>query len=382
MEANFRLSKTEYKEIAPYKIKGINIYSIEEAIYLFYNKWKDINCEFFEDSFINWVKNEILDLDLYEKLIELKKYESFYKKSISFLTINNFYNIDELKQISKDLINWEKRGKSQRLKALADRFFNENSFERAIKIYLEITNIEQKNPIIYNNLAICYIRINQYKLAFKYLEKAFYLDSKNQTILNNLIETIILNKDKEKFDKYVCFVDTYNDYYYFLAEFNKYEKDYGNSLSNYAKSYLFKRDKNILLKICDIYIINKNYKKALDITNFFKEDLFYILIKKSEIYENMKNYTMARKCLEKANFYERNNGKIWLKLAKFYRLEYDLIKSEGAIFKAKSILQESQELLYEQALLKKAQGKFKEYQGIMLKIIKKSNEQYRKYFNE
>ncbi|MDE6357644.1 MAG: hypothetical protein K2L15_03535, partial [Eubacteriales bacterium] len=76
MEANFKLSITEYKTVAPYKLRGMNIYSVEEAIYIFYNNWKEFSSDFFEDNFIKWVYNEISDINLAEKLNEIKNYDS------------------------------------------------------------------------------------------------------------------------------------------------------------------------------------------------------------------------------------------------------------------------------------------------------------------
>ena len=56
MVASLKLSMVEDKNISPYRLSnGINIYSIEEAIYLFYNNFKEYNTDFFEDKFINWV---------------------------------------------------------------------------------------------------------------------------------------------------------------------------------------------------------------------------------------------------------------------------------------------------------------------------------------
>lgn len=379
MNSNFKLSTTECRAVLPYNIKNINIYSIEEAIYIFYNNWKEFSNEFFEESFINWVKNELLDINLFEKLSDIKTYDSFYQKSIEFLTINDFYTLKEIEKISLELFNWEKRGQSKRLKALGDRFFSENLFNKAIKFYLDAIDFEPTSSILYNNIGICYIRIKKYNLSLEYLKKAFELDKLNFKILYNLLEACILNDSKEDFNIYINYAKD-EALYYYLAEHYFFNKDYNKALVNYRKSYLFKRDYKIIIKICDVHIKLLNYNKALEAINFLGEEEFDILIKKSEIYENMKNYSMAIKCLEKANFYEKDNAQIWLNLATLYRLEYEFTKAEGAIFKANSILPDNEKILFEQALIKNAQGKFKEYQAIIFKIIKKAAQNYRNNF--
>ena len=91
MVSNIRLSLTTDKDIKPYRLlSGINIYSIEEAIYLFYTQFKEYSTDFFETSFIEWVKTELDDLDIANKLEQIKNQTSFYQKSIEFLTINSF----------------------------------------------------------------------------------------------------------------------------------------------------------------------------------------------------------------------------------------------------------------------------------------------------
>lgn len=382
MNINFKISKIEYKKIKPYKIKGINIYSIEEALYIFYNNWKEISNEFFEDNFINWVKNQLFDLELYKILLNIKSLESFYEKSILFLKINDFFTKDELDFISNDLIEWEKRDKKERLKVLADRFFYEKSYEKAIKTYKKLLELDLNDYSIYNNLGICYLNIKKFEFAINFFEKSFSLNKKNQNILKNLIQATIFNLDNIKFQKYIYFIDEYHMYYYFLAEFQKNLKNYKKSLSYYVKSYLIKRNDDILLKICDNYIIMKNYNKALNVLSLFKEDFFEILIKKSKIYENLKNYKIAIKYLEKANFYDNDNPIIWLKLSKLYRLRGEYLKAEGVLIKAKTLLNENDiQLLFELAMLKKAQGKFQEYQNIIFKISKIHTQNYRKYSN-
>ena len=86
---------------------------------------------------------------------------------------------------------------------------------------------------------------------------------------------------------------------------------------------------------------------------------------------------MAIKSIEKANFYDRNNYILWLKLAKYYRQEYNLLKAEGAIYKAYTLAPDNEQVLFEQSLIKKSQGKFKEYQNILSKIVQKASEDYR-----
>ena len=380
MEASLKLSMAEDRKISPYRLtNGINIYSIEEAIYLFYKNFKEYSTDFFEDKFINWVYNELLKIDIANKLLDIKRQQSFYQKSIDFLTLNNFYTLEEIENISLELFNWEKRGQVERKKIKGDRLFKENMFEKAIESYKDAIDFDISNPILYNNVGICYIRLKKYDLALIYLKKAINIEPNNIDIIFNIIELLIEKEDFEQAEEYINNIDEsmiYNKYYY-LGELYFKQKYYDKSKSSFAKAYLFKKSDNILLKFANCYIKQGLYDKASKCLESIEDNSIDILIDKSDIYEQLNNIPMAIKAIEKANFYDRNNYILWLKLAKYYRQEYNLLKAEGAIYKAYTLAPNNEQVLFEQSLIKKSQGKFKEYQNILSKIVQKASEDYR-----
>ena len=374
-----KFSRVKDKEISPYKLaNGINIYSVEEAIYLFYNNFKEYSTDFFEDKFINWVNEELLDTKTANKLLEIKNYENFYQKSIDFLTLNNFYLLNEIENISLELFNWEKRGQIERIKIKCDRFFKLNMFEKAIQCYKDALDFDTSNYTLYNNIGVCYIRLKQFDLALVYLKKAINL-SNDINILFNIIEVLI---EKEDFENGKDCINKLTDdliyfKHYYLGELYFKAKEYDNSKSNFIKAYLLRKSDNILLKLANIYIEMGYYDKVNNCLKVIGDTDIDILILKSDIYEKINNIPMAIKCIEKANFYNRDNYILWLKLAKYYRKEYNLTKAEGALYKAYTLEPNNEEILYEQALIKKSQGKFKEYQNRLFKIIEKSMESYK-----
>ncbi len=387
MESNLKLSMAEDREISPYRLtNGINIYSIEEAIYLFYKNFKDYSTDFFEDRFINWVYNELLNIDIANKLLDIKKQQNFYQKSIEFLTLNNFYTLEEIENISLELFNWEKRGQVERKKIKGDRLFKENMFEKAIESYKDAIDFDISNPILYNNIGICYIRLKKYDLALRYLKKAINIDPNNIDIIFNIIELLIEKEDFEQAKEHINNLNEsmiYNKYYY-LGELYFKQKYYDKSKISFAKAYLFNKSGDILLKFANCYIKQGLYDKAIKCLEIVEDNRIDILIAKSDIYEQLNNIPMAIKVIEKANFYDRNNYILWLKLAKYYRQEYNLLKAEGAIYKAYTLEPHNEQVLFEQSLIKKSQGKFKEYQNILSKIVQKSSEDYREnsYIND
>ena len=312
-------------------------------------------------------------------MLDIKRQQSFYQKSIDFLTLNNFYTLEEIENISLELFNWEKRGQVERKKIKGDRLFKENMFEKAIESYKDAIDFDISNPILYNNVGICYIRLKKYDLALIYLKKAINIDPNNIDIIFNIIELLIEKEDFEQAEEYINNIDEsmiYNKYYY-LGELYFKQKYYDKSKSSFAKAYLFKKSDNILLKFANCYIKQGLYDKASKCLESIEDNSIDILIDKSDIYEQLNNIPMAIKAIEKANFYDRNNYILWLKLAKYYRQEYNLLKAEGAIYKAYTLAPDNEQVLFEQSLIKKSQGKFKEYQNILSKIVQKASEDYR-----
>lgn len=377
--SSLKMSMAQDREITPYKLSnGLNIYSIEEAIYLFYKNFKQYSTDFFEDKFINWVKNELKNNVIVTKLIDIKK-QNFYQKSIEFLTINDFYKLDEIESISLELFNWEKRGQIESKKIKGDRFFNQNMFEKAIETYKDAIDFDVSNSVLYNNVGICYIRLKQYDLALTYLKKAINIDSNNLQILFNIIELLI---EKQDFDQAINYIQSlsednlYEKNYYFGELYFK-NKQYDKAKSFYIKCYIILKNNNIILKIAQCYLMENLYDKATKCLDLAKNEEIDILIEKSKIYEKLNNRYMAIKCIEKANLHNRNNYFLWIKLAQFYRQEYDLIKAEAAINKAYTLAPDNSQVLFEQSLIKKAKGKFKEYQNILTQVVQKCSNEYR-----
>lgn len=380
MKPNLKLSLAKYIEVKPYIIKDLKIYSFEEAIYIFYNNWREYSNDFFEEAFITWVNSSLLDFELANKLKEIREQHSFYQKSIEFLTINNFYSLEEIEKISLDLFNWEKRGQIERLKFLGDKFFNEDYFEKAIKMYRNALDFEINNPILYNNIGICYIRTKNYEKAYEYLEKAYEMDLSNQQILFNLIEVCILKSDYNlciSFIQKINCKDEIDKVYYYLGEMEFAKSNFNAAISNFSKCYIIKKEESSIIKIAEIYSKIGKFDKAFTSLSLVGETDLDILIQKSNIYEKINNVPMAIRCIEKANFYDRNNFKLWLRLAGLYRKEYDISKSEGAIHKAYSLQPDNPQVIFEKALIKKAQGKFKEYQALISKLTKNIGKKYR-----
>lgn len=379
MVSNIRLSLTTDKDIKPYRLlSGINIYSIEEAIYLFYTQFKEYSTDFFETSFIEWVKTELDDLDIANKLEQIKNQTSFYQKSIEFLTINSFYSTKDIEKISLELFNWEKRGQIERNKIKADRFFYDNMFEKAIECYKNALDFDISNYVLYNNIAICYIRLKEYDFALSYLKKAINLAPNNLTVVLNIIEVLIEKNDVKKAIHFISRLNNMEyERNYYMGQIYFKNEEYDKARARFSRAFLYKREDKVLLNIADCFINLKKYDMAKQALEVLSDNDVDILIAKSCLYEKLNNIPLAIKAIEKANFYNRDNFRVWLYLARYHRQDYNLLRAEASITKAQSLAPNNLEILFEKALIKKAQGKFKEYQNILMKIVQNYGNKYR-----
>jgi Tfp pilus assembly protein PilF len=81
--------------------------------------------------------------------------------------------------------------------------------------------------------------------------------------------------------------------------------------------------------------------------------------------------------MQKALITNKNSIDLWIRLAEYYRLNYDLQKATGAITKALELSKKNPRANLENARIKKALGKIKDYQVILNSVLVGFKEKYR-----
>lgn len=59
----------------------------------------------------------------------------------------------------------ERESTAQNLRKLGNKAFREGEYEKAVSIYNKAIDLIRDSPILYNNRALCYIRLQLYKRA-------------------------------------------------------------------------------------------------------------------------------------------------------------------------------------------------------------------------
>lgn len=203
-------------------------------------------------------------------------------------------------------------------KMLGDIKFSKDLFDEAIANYEQAIELGLKDFSIYNlynDIGICYIRLENYSNAIKYLKKAHRLEPTNVDILYNLASALRDNRNfDEALEKYTKlaslkfdYPDVHNnmaDIYRSMGKGEEAEEEYKNEIE-VVKAKLFRNPD-------DIYSLNglalaynglREYEKAKKIIDSVIEkspgygEAFYT---RAKIYENLGEVGKAVKDLEKA----------------------------------------------------------------------------------
>eukprot|EP01084_Bolivina_argentea_P267382 453853_1 len=316
------------------------------AIYIEIGNYKFDNDEY-EEALIMYenienIENDILLVNIaycYQQLTKPKEALKYYYKYLN-LSENNKSDIYCIHNIA------------------VLEYYNKN-YNSALKMYNKMSHEYINRNLLYFNIGICYMNINEninddnnYEMALKYFYKNLQITNKNR---DNCLISIGWIYSK-KFKNYNKALQIYNkisentifshnlefDIAWTYQQLNKYLK-----ALKYYKLYLKKYSNNIntLHNIAWIYINEPSLNKYI---NKAKPLLVKILkIHKNHFYANYtygiylrdieKNYLLSIKCLIIAHNIQPNNIQIIIDIAKIYKLTNNISKAKIYYLKAINI---------------------------------------------
>ena len=148
-------------------------------------------------------------LTICDKLLEVMKNDKYQFKDLlelSFFASITGYTRKYIKENSNQSVKYDNDNDKEDLLSLAETYFENGQFEEAIKILLELLELNPNDNYILYMLAYCYEEKRQYKEALKYFLKAnkdwieFYKEFANKLLefKNNRKE--LINKLKSSFE--------------------------------------------------------------------------------------------------------------------------------------------------------------------------------------
>lgn len=354
------------------------VYTLEEALYYGYHNWQQVYEDLFSEKFIAWVE-DFGSKKLAEKLQEYVYLDNFSEKLLGFLGLQEYFSKDELAWLEQQVIAWESRHYWERIKEQGDIWANAGDFEKALGYY-RLAHMHQENPNILNNIGICLMKLSRFVDAAEYFEKAYLVD-KNMRFRYNLIEAYIYAQNFDLSNKLIDDILSKNskdsEAYYMRGEVFFANKRYFEAINMYQNAIELAQLSPYIYRLCDCFVNIRLYDRALDALEKVADRDSRFYAKQAELYAVSNNLPMAIKCIEKAILQDGKSVGLWTTLAQYCRKDYDTARASAAISKALSIAKNDAHALFEYALIRKAQGRMKEYQDMLHTILVKFKDDYR-----
>lgn len=382
MATDLILVASDAENVKPYKFEATNIsvYSFEQALYHCYHYWKESWDEvFIKDNFNIWVRDELNLSYIASEIKKMKSIRSLPDRIIAFLSIIYYFDQDELDKLKKEIKDWQTQSQSEKLKEKGDSLIAIGSFEKAIIAYNAVLTYDKKNYVVMNNIGVGYMNLEKYEKAEEWFFKAFDICNDNTEIIFNLIEACIYNNNFDDAEKYIKSIEDSHkegEIFYFKGEIEFGRENFDKAITYYKRA-IVKNDSLAIFRLADVYEKQRQFDTAIKILDMLEESNITALIKKSIIYSNIDDLPAAIKCIEKALLYDNLSVELWTLLAKYYRLNNDFIKAEGAVYTALRYSRDDLAANLEMAKIKRIQGKIKDYRMSIVKIFKNLKAEYR-----
>lgn len=192
----------------PYYIKLTNsrIYSIEELCYFLYHNIDMIDEDFFQESLITWISEELNLTERADKLLELVKADAGLKDLVvCILCSADYYTEPEIKQLLREMDEAAMMTPLELKKKKADNYLRYRQFTEAAVEYetildgKEVVNLSSEEyGNLLHNLAVVQINTVGVSVATENFKQA-YERNRNPESLKQYLYALILSKQDEKF---------------------------------------------------------------------------------------------------------------------------------------------------------------------------------------
>ena len=381
------ISQVEIDTPYQFKTTRIKVYSFEEAVYHCYHYWKQSIDDFMSLEFLEWVRESLGLKFIASRIKSLSKLANFSDRLIGFLSSIDYFDEVRLTALKTQLIEWEARLEWERLKERADYLTKKNDHQRAYLLYRQALEYEE-NAEILNNLAVTLMNLEHYGQAEGYFMRALAMPLSGNPrdklqLLLNLAEAAIYSHNFVRVEQCLREAESIQpnaaDILYLYGELNVESDNIRHSIEFFEKALGMEYDPHYIYRIAQTYVRLRKYDQALEALTKIKDKDIKFLTHQASIYAAASNISAAVKCIEKALLTERDSVALWTLIARYHRMNYDLMRADAAITRALALDPESDNAQLENARIKKAQGKTKDYQVVLSRILSGFKQKYRDF---
>ncbi|MCL2396730.1 MAG: tetratricopeptide repeat protein [Defluviitaleaceae bacterium] len=381
--AKLHLAVSQSENIIPYQFSmtGIRVYSLEEALYHCFHHWRQSTQDFLCEPFLCWIENDLGHVEIGAKLREISCMEGFADRFTAFLAVVDYLPGAALTRLADELELWERRQVWEKLAEQGGYWMSRGQGRQAYDLYAKALTYHQ-DVVLLNNAGVALMHMGSYDQAALHFATARHLGPENEQFVFNLIEAHIFAGDydvaQDLIEEAVLKNPEHPELYYFRGELHFNDKSYFDAIKLYEKALRLKYDPEYVYKLCDCFMRVRLYDKALDSLEMVRVRDVAFLKKQAVCYAQANNIPKAIKSMETAIVNHGGSGELWTALARLHRMDYDANRASEAIGQALVFSPDDPAAMLEYAKIHKAQGRLKEYQGILGRILQKFKRDYRR----
>jgi len=384
MAANLLACLSQEDAQAPYRFAetGIQVYSFEEALYHCFHKWRQSAGAFLSGELADWVQNA---LGLSRIASEMRALTADEDSKLSealpaFLSLADYFAPAPIAALQGELRSWESRLEWERLKERADNLLRRNDAAQAALLYKQALTLTE-NVTLLNNMGIALMRQGQYGQAADTLRRACACEPQNTMLLSHLVEAHILRGEYTAAQSVLSQIEDLEgaetaDTVYFRGEIQFYTGHYARAAALYEEAAAMRCDSQYVYRLSDTYIKLRQFEKALETLQQIrtKDEAFFKA--QAAIHAQTNNLPAAIKCINQALTAAQDDAGLWILLAQYHRLDYDLTKAAAAADIALNLAPKNPHIQLEHARIRKAQGRMTDYQTTLHNILQDCKDTY------
>ncbi|MCL1997639.1 MAG: tetratricopeptide repeat protein [Turicibacter sp.] len=381
------LSLTQQEVSHPYRFSGtgIQVYSFEEVLYHVYHYWKQSVDDVTEPSLVAWVTDTLGLTRIATKMNEVAHIEQFSERMLAFLEIAPYFSTMELAALKPDLIKWERRLEWETYKERADDLVARGEPAKSIALYRRALR-HNENVRLLNNISVAYMQSENYAEAVNALGRALEINDEEQLAYKltlNYCEALILAGLLERADGVLSQLEATAgeaaDLLYMRGELAIRQDERRAAISFFERAIELADENNehYIFSLADIYARNRQFERALELLAQKGSGSVAHLVKVAELHSLAANVPAAIRTMEEAIEQKPREVELWIKLARYHRMNYNLEQAESAIARALELDNANDRAKLEQARVQKGLGRIRAYQGLLRGVLAGVKGRYR-----
>ncbi|MCL2352929.1 MAG: tetratricopeptide repeat protein [Firmicutes bacterium] len=392
------VSERENNIAYQFRLTGQRVFSLEEALFYVFHNWRQCVDDFCGEEFEAWVR-DALGLPYHASRIKrLAGAGSFSERLIGFLQILDYFGSGELSALNGELGDWEKRLEWEKLKERGDYAMSAGEPAMAAALYRRALFC-RRDPRLLNNIGVAMMELELFPEALAYLEEAVkqLLDGDVEAeagaapggtrvrMLVNYAEAAVYAHSFGAAES--CLKDLSG-----IAERHVIEYLYGElefeagkpatAAERFETAIALKPERRYIYRLAEVCAKLRSYGRAEDALFMIPEQDAGFYMKLAEINAAEDDPAAAAKATERAIEAGPPGAELWTRLAAYRRLDRDAEGAQSAIEKALAADPENDRARLEQARIRKAAGRTKEYQQILRGMLREFKEKYRETYGE